>query len=239
MDKICLVEDDPTIREIVGEKLKRSGYDVASFDNAEEILKEGPRGLEWDLYIVDIMLRGERNGLDLCRFIRRTHPTVPVLILSAMSEPTDRIEGLKEGADDYLSKPFEMEELLLRVRGMLKRRSWYRELPKDQDEFRWGENRISFVKMEGKAGPHSFALSQKECMLMKLLIERQGDVVTRDEILDRVWGYDDFPSSRTVDNFILKLRKYFESEPSLPKHIHSVRGQGYRFTPELEERGLS
>jgi len=235
-DKVCLIEDDPTISELVGEKLKREGYDVATFDNAEDILKAGPKGLVWDLYIVDIMLRGERDGLDLCRFIRRTHPTVPVLILSAMSEPTDRIEGLKEGADDYLTKPFEMEELLLRVRGMLKRRSWYRELPKDQDEYRWGENRIHFVRLEGAAGAQTFELTQKECMLMKLLIERQGDIVSRDEILDRVWGYDAFPSTRTVDNFILRLRKYFESEPSQPRHLHSVRGLGYRFTGQPEEK---
>lgn len=235
-DRICFIEDDPTIRELVGEKLVREGFDITSYDNAEEILKAGPKALNWDLYIVDIMLRGERDGLDLCRFIRRTDATVPILILSAMSEPTDRIEGLREGADDYLTKPFEMEELLLRVRGMLKRRSWYRELPKDQDEYRWGDNRIHFVRMEGSAGETSFELTQKEVMLMKLLIERQGEIVSRDEILDRVWGYDAFPSTRTVDNFILRLRKYFESEPSQPRHLHSVRGLGYRFTGQPEEK---
>ena len=229
-DRLCFIEDDPTIRELVGEKLVRAGFEISSFDNAEVILQAGPKGLVWDLYLVDIMLRGERDGLDLCRFIRRNDATVPILVLSALSEPGDRIEGLRDGADDYLTKPFEMEELLLRVRGMLKRRSWYRELPKDQDEFRWGQNRIHFVRMEGAAGAQAFDLTQKECMLMKLLIEREGDTVTRDEILDRVWGYDDFPSTRTVDNLILKLRKCFEPESSAPKHIHSVRGQGYRFT---------
>lgn len=230
-EKICLVEDDATIREMVTRKLQSQGFHIDSFDAAEPVLG-GP--LKWDLYIVDIMLRGQATGLTLCERIRKESPIVPVLILSALSEPSDRIEGLKSGADDYLTKPFEMEELLLRVNGMLRRRSWYGILPADRATFQWGDNSINFQSFEGKNASETFQLTPKECMLMKLLIEKEGQVVPRDEILDRVWGYDAFPSSRTVDNFILRLRKFFEPTPSKPRYLHSVRGVGYRFTAKEE-----
>ncbi len=226
--KICFVEDDPTIRELVAEKLKSKGYEVTTFDAVEPLL--GQPHDEWDLYLVDILLRGKKTGLDLCQHLRSRSATVPILILSALAEPENRVEGLKQGADDYLSKPFEMEELLLRVEGMLKRRWWYSRLPKETAVYTWANCSIDFVKFEGKNGKKTFALTQKECMLMKLLIEKEGQVISRDEVLNHVWGYDAFPSNRTVDNFIVRLRKYFEEEPGEPKYIHSVRGLGYKFT---------
>jgi two-component system, OmpR family, alkaline phosphatase synthesis response regulator PhoP len=228
--KLCLVEDDPTISQLVSEKLRSRGYEVELYDGAEPLLqKEDALGLR-DLYILDILLKGDVSGLEVCRHLRKLSPTLPILILSALTEPSDRIEGLKCGADDYLPKPFEMEELLLRVDGMLKRRSWYGRLPEDQSIYVWDENSINFLELEGRRGYESFEMSQKECMLMKLLIERENAVVSRDEILDKVWGYNVFPSHRTVDNFIMRLRKYFEKEPRKPKFIHSVRGLGYKFT---------
>lgn len=226
-NRICLVEDDPTIREIVSEKLIKKGYEVSSFENAESVSQN--KYDAWDLYILDIMLSGDASGLDLCKALKSAKPTLPVLILSAMSEPSDRIEGLKVGADDYLTKPFEMEELLLRVEGMLKRRSWYASLPSDLSVFEWDDCSVDFVKFEGRKGEQKFSLTQKECMLMKLLVEKENQVVTRDEILNQVWGYDVFPSNRTVDNFILRLRKHFDN-PGDPKYIHSIRGAGYKFT---------
>ena len=226
--KICFVEDDPTIRELVAEKLRSKSYEVATFDSAEPVM--GKRPEEFDLYLVDIMLRGKKTGLDLCQDLRTRSATIPILILSALSESSDRVEGLRQGADDYLAKPFEMEELLLRIEGMLKRRWWYSRLPKETAVFSWSDRQIDFVKFEGKRGKTVFPLSQKECMLMKLLIEKEGEVVSRDELLNHVWGYDAFPSNRTVDNFIVRLRKYFEEESGEPKHIHSVRGLGYKFT---------
>lgn len=227
MERVRLIEDDPTIQEILGAKLRAQGFDVEVYDRAETLIDD--RNLA-DLYIIDVMLQGRLSGLDLCQSLRRRSPTVPILILSALSEPTDRVEGLKQGADDYLGKPFEVEELLLRVHGMLKRRSFYGRLPEQGSVYQWDGNSVDFQRLEGSHAGTTFAMSQKECMLLKLLVEREGQVVSRDEILDQVWGYDLFPSTRTVDNFILRLRKYFEETPKTPRYIHSVRGMGYKFT---------
>jgi two-component system alkaline phosphatase synthesis response regulator PhoP len=227
-DRVCLIEDDPTIQEILGAKLRGEGFEVQLSDRAEGLL-EGESALA-DLYIIDVMLAGPASGFELCQRLRRRSAMVPILILSAISEPLKRVEGLRHGADDYLTKPFELEELMLRVHGMLRRRSWYRSLAEDGSAFQWDGNRIDFQRLEGSNPRERFAMSSKECMLMKVLIEREGEIVSRDEILDRVWGYNLFPSTRTVDNFILRLRRYFEPEPKAPKYIHSVRGMGYKFT---------
>ena len=193
-DRVWLVEDDPTIRELVSVKLEQNGYSVRGFDGADE-LSEGLTG-EWpDLCIVDILLSGEKSGLDICRTLRGATPSLPILILSALSEASHRIEGLKVGADDYLTKPFEMEELLLRVSGMLRRRHWYGKIPHSGSVFEWDHCQVDFVSFECKRGGKVFQLTQKECMLIKLLVEREGEVVTRAEILDHVWGYNVFPLS--------------------------------------------
>lgn len=226
MEKLCLVEDDPTIRELVGRRLRREGYLVEEFSDAETVLA---KGTPYDFYILDVMLEGEQSGLVLTQTIRSQDPHVPVLIVSALAEPGDRIQGLKHGADDYLGKPFEMEELLLRVSGMLKRRSWYQLMPKAGNTYAWDDREVNFATLTGRAGSQGFVLTQKECMLMKLFIEREGEVLSRDEILDHVWGYDAYPSTRTVDNFLVRLRKYFEKDPAKPAYLISVRGLGYRF----------
>lgn len=225
--KLILVEDDPTIRELVAEKLRTRGFAVDAFDSAASLMTGEVTA---DLFIVDVMLKGSQSGLDLCRSLRSRAPTLPILILSALSDASDRIEGLKSGADDYMGKPFEMDELLLRIEGMLKRSSWYERFPRDSSVFQWAENAINFQTLQGRHGKSTFVLGQREGMILKLLVEKEGEVVSRDEILDQVWGYAVFPSARTVDNFILKLRKAFEDEPGTPKYIHSVRGQGYKFT---------
>lgn len=227
-DHICLIEDDTSIRELVEKKLKAHGYAVTATDDMKDALPKSKPF--FDIYIVDLLIHGSLKGLDLVKELRKQSLTLPILILSARSEPSDRIEGLRSGADDYLTKPFEMEELLLRVKGMLTRRLWYKHFPSNRSTFQWDGNTVDFAQFVGNTGHGEFPISQKECMLLKLLIEREGEVVTRDEILDRVWGYNVFPSSRTVDNFVLRLRKYFEDEPSNPKYIQSVRGVGYRFS---------
>ncbi|MEZ4751626.1 MAG: response regulator transcription factor [Bdellovibrionota bacterium] len=226
---ICFVEDEPTISQFVSDRLQREGYQVSAYRSAEEAMIVER---SWDLYILDIMLEGDISGLQMCAYLREREPNIPILMLSALSEATNRIEGLRVGADDYLTKPFEMEELLLRVSAMLRRRGWYGTLPDDSAVYRWKDKWVDFRKFEAGRGRKKFTLTQKECMLMKLLIEKKGEVVTRSEILDKVWGYNVFPSSRTVDNFILRLRKYFESNPGEPNSIHAVRGLGYKFTPE-------
>ncbi len=225
-ERLCLVEDDPTISEFVSGRLRTQGYEVSEYASADEVLCESSL---FDLYILDWMLPGEMSGIALCEEIRSRSPLVPVLMLSALSDPAHRVEGLRVGADDYLAKPFEMEELLLRIDGMLRRRSWYRSVPSQGSVYEWDGRRIDFEKMEASFRGKTFVLTQKECMLMKLLVENEGEAVSRDQVLDRVWGYHLFPSSRTVDNFILRLRKYFEEEPGSPCHLLSVRGQGYRF----------
>lgn len=231
--KICLVEDDPTIREIVAENLRRKGFHVQESADAESV---PVNPCPYDLFIVDIMLQGDLSGLDLCSRIRQFNRDLPVLILSALADPQDRIEGLRLGADDYLGKPFEMEELLLRVEGMLRRRYWYATKPFKDDIFNWEERQINFELRTGTTRNLTFSLGQKECMIMKLLIEKEGETVSREEILEKVWGYDVFPSNRTVDNFMVRLRKYFEDDPSKPRYLQSVRGTGYRFTSKDEGR---
>lgn len=232
LSRLCLVEDDRGIRELLTRRLQREGYQVDGFASAEAVLKHG---LNWDLFLLDVLLEGEQSGLDLCRQIRQQDPYTPVLFLSALSDPTDRVEALRLGADDYLGKPFEMEELLLRVGGMLRRRSWYEVLPEKGAIYRWDGREVDFAKLEARVLGKVFALSQKEAMLMKLLIEKEGQVVSRDEILDKVWGYDAYPSTRTVDNFLVRLRKYFEDDSSRPQYLQSVRGLGYRFLKSPKE----
>ncbi|MBY0371753.1 response regulator transcription factor [bacterium] len=225
--RLCFVEDDPTIADLVSEKLRSRGFEVCLYDSAEHA-RENLLG--HDVYVFDWMLPGA-SGLELCAQLREQQPKAPILILSALGDPSHRVEGLRAGADDYLTKPFEMDELLLRLDGMLRRRSWYGEAPASGVEFRWEGGWVDFEQLLGESRGERFRLTQKEAMLFKLFVERSGEIVTRDEILDRVWGYHLFPSTRTVDNFIVRLRKYFEKEPGKPRYFHSVRGMGYRFTP--------
>lgn len=231
--RICFVEDDPTIQELVSEKLKKNHYQVDCFSQAEEL----PSSLsQYDLFILDVLLQGDLTGLQICEQIRKSFPEVPILILSALSETQDRIEGLRLGADDYLGKPFEMEELLLRVHGMLKRREYYNSRSKRGDVFRWDGGEIDFEKRRVTTKKETLYLSQKECMILKLLIENEGKVVTREEILEKVWGYHLFPSNRTVDNFMVRIRKIFEENPSEPRYFESVWGEGYRFLGKREPK---
>jgi two-component system alkaline phosphatase synthesis response regulator PhoP len=155
---------------------------------------------------------------------------VPILFLTAKAADADRLLGLKVGADDYVAKPFLLEELILRIHGVFRRLEWYSSAPADQEIFRFGENEVNFLTYEATTGGRTVSLTEKECMLMKLLVERRNQVVSREEILERVWGYRFSTSSRTIDNFIVRLRRYFEVDPKDPQHIHSVRGVGYRFT---------
>ena len=165
----------------------------------------------------------------MARTIRVTNIRFPILMLTAKSSKKDREIGLEAGADDYLTKPFHLPELLLRVKGILRRSEWYKEPVHDQDIFRFAKMWINFGTGKAKGVEGEFYLTTKEALVMKLLVGKKGDVVSREELLEKVWGYDPQTETRTVDNFISRLRKYFEKRPQEPVHILTVREKGYQF----------
>ena len=169
----------------------------------------------------------EMNGFEICEQVRLSNTTVPIIFLTAKDTPQDRVAGLKKGADDYLTKPFNLEELLLRVQNLLKRSN--KQAAEESEIFKFGNNDVNFSTFEAKGNQGDFTMTKKEAMLLKLLVERKNEVVSRNQILQFVWGYDVFPSTRTIDNFILSFRKYFEEDPHNPKFFQSIRGVGYKF----------
>jgi two-component system alkaline phosphatase synthesis response regulator PhoP len=226
--RILLVEDEDTLRSTLKLNFKLEGYDVTTAARGSEALAR-IRGARFDLLVLDVMLP-DVDGFAICETIRLEGNTTPVLFLTARNTGADRVRGLRLG-DDHLGKPFELEELLLRVRKLLVR-AQPEQAPAVAEVYRFGANSIDFrgFSVVDKNGVNR-VLSKRETLLLKLLVERSGEVVSREEILQKVWGYDVFPSTRTIDNFILAFRKYFEPDPKVPRHFHSVRGVGYRFTP--------
>jgi two-component system alkaline phosphatase synthesis response regulator PhoP len=169
----------------------------------------------------------EMNGFDMCEQVRLTNTEVPIIFLTAKDSSQDRIIGLKKGADDYLTKPFTLEELLLRVQNLLKRRN--KTVPVESEIFKFGRNEVNFSTYEARSNGQEFMLTKKEAMLLKLMVDRKNEIVSRNQILQFVWGYDVFPTTRTIDNFILSFRKYFEEDPHNPRFFLSIRGIGYKF----------
>ena len=225
MMRILLVEDEENIRDVVKLNLEMEDYEVVATGSGKDALKY-TKEQHFDLLILDVMLP-EVDGFQICEQIRLTNMDVPIIFLTAKDTAQDRITGLKKGADDYLTKPFNLEELLLRVQNLIKRT---RSKPANTPEiYEFGENKVNFATYEAKGNPGEFTLTKKEAMLLKLLIDRRGEVVSRQQILQSVWGYDVYPSTRTIDNFILSFRKYFEKDPRNPKYFLSVRGVGYKF----------
>lgn len=226
--RILLVEDEESLREAIKLNLQLEGYHVTVAPDGISALKEF-RSSRFDLIILDIMLP-EIDGFTVCQTIRLENNKIPILILTAKDTPADKVQGLRLGADDYLTKPFHLDEFLLRVKNLLKRRA---ALPGNghAEIFSLGSCEINFLTYEIKdVKGQRKELSKKEIMLLKLLTERENQVVSRREILETVWGYDVYPSTRTIDNFILNFRKYFEENPKEPKYFHSIRGVGYKFT---------
>jgi DNA-binding response OmpR family regulator len=227
LNKILLVEDDPHLAKGLRFNLEREGYEVSLVDNgvsALDLLREK----DFDLLILDLMLP-TMGGLDVARKIRETNMRFPILMLTAKSTKKDKEIGFEAGADDYLTKPFHLPELLLRVKGILRRWEWYKDPVHDQEIFRFGEMWINFGTGKANGIDGEFYLTTKEVLVMNLLVEKKGDVVTREELLEKVWGYDPETETRTVDNFISRLRKYFEKKPQRPRHIITVREKGYQF----------
>lgn len=225
MMRILLVEDEENIREVVKLNLELEGYEVVSTDNGRTAIKHF-KEQHFDLLILDIMLP-EMDGFQIIEQVRLTNMEVPVIFVTAKDAAGDRIAGLKKGADDYLTKPFNLEELLLRVQNLIKRTS---KSPENTPEiYTFGHNKVNFLTYEAHGNGRDFMLTKKEAMLLKLLVDRENEVVSRQQILQSVWGYDVYPSTRTIDNFILSFRKYFEENPRTPTFFLSVRGVGYKF----------
>jgi two-component system, OmpR family, alkaline phosphatase synthesis response regulator PhoP len=225
---ILLVEDEKNLLSAIKLNLELEGHEVIAFMNAEEAWFKF-KGMQFNLIILDVTLPG-MNGYELCTNIRKADKKTPILFLTSRSTPEDRISGLKLGADDYLGKPFHLEELLLRVKSLLKR-SQPDGVANGEEEYHFGPCSINFKTYEviTKDGEPK-ELSKREIDLLKLLIERKNEVIPRELILKDVWGYDSIPSTRTIDNHIVTFRKYFESDPKSPIHFHSIRGVGYKFT---------
>ena len=225
MLRILLVEDEENIRETVKLNFEMEDYEVVTAADGRKALKHAAEQ-HFDIMIVDVMLP-EVDGFQVVEQIRLSNRDTPIIFLTAKDQAQDRILGLKKGADDYLTKPFVFEELLLRVRRLIERTSKHPDVKPDLYEF--GKNKVNFATYEATGNQGDFTLTKKEAMLLKLLTDRQGEVVSRQQILQSVWGYDVYPSTRTIDNFILSFRKYFEAEPKNPEHFLSVRGVGYKF----------
>jgi len=226
---ILLVEDEEHLHETLKLNLELEGYEVTSAFTGTQALK-AIQGEYFDLIILDIMLP-ELDGIGVTESIRVQNNDVPILILSAKNTAADKILGLKKGADDYLTKPFNLEELLLRVDKLIRKNKKLQEKETVGDVHHFGGHRIDFRAQEATTKDGStISLSKKEAMLLKLLIENKNEVVTREKILQTVWGYNVYPTTRTIDNFILNFRKYFEEDTRNPRYFHSVRGVGYKYT---------
>ena len=231
-NRILIVEDEKHLAEALAHNLKFEGYDTHVVGDGEAG-RERLAAEDYDLLVLDVMLPGI-SGFELCERLRESGNRVPVLFLTARNTDADRLAGLRHGGDDYMTKPFLIEELVLRIRGILRRQEWYQTPVAERGVFHFGDNEVNFRTFRARGAGGDVQLTEKECMLIKLLVERQGQVVSRELILERVWGYAYGSSSRTIDNFIVRLRRYFEPDPRRPRYIHSVRGVGYRFTPEGE-----
>lgn len=225
---ILLVEDEEHIHETLKLNLEMEGYSITSAYNGADGLK-AVQNEYFDLIVMDIMLP-EIDGITVTENIRLQHNDVPILILSARGTGSDKVLGLKKGADDYLTKPFNLEELLLRVEKLIRKNKQLHERETVTEVYEFGKNKIDFKAQQATTWDgKEVELSKKEAMLLKLLLENKNEVVTREKILQMVWGYNVYPTTRTIDNFILNFRKYFEEDSRNPRHFHSVRGVGYKY----------
>ncbi|MFM7022471.1 MAG: response regulator transcription factor [Flavobacteriales bacterium] len=225
--RILLVEDEEHLVEVIQLNLELEGYKVKVANDGKQALKLF-KEQRFNLVILDIMLP-YIDGIQVCETIRLTDAQIPILMLSAKHTGQERIAGLKAGADDYLVKPFNLEELLLRVQILVKR-SVVSTGNIGLSEYSFGENWVNFGTFEFKGiNGQQGILSNREVKLLKLLIEKKNEVVSRDLILEMIWGVDVYPSTRTIDNYLLNFRKYFEENPKAPRYFHSVRGVGYKF----------
>jgi two-component system, OmpR family, alkaline phosphatase synthesis response regulator PhoP len=226
---ILLVEDEENLHEALKLNLELEHYEVVSAFDGTQALKAIQQEY-FDLIILDVMLPGI-DGINVIEIIRLQNNDTPILILSAKNTSADRVMGLKKGADDYLTKPFNLEELLLRIQKLIEKNEKLQDKDTLGESYTFGKNTIDFKAQEATTREgERIQLSKKEAMLLKLLIENKNEVVPREKILQTVWGYNVYPTTRTIDNFILSFRKYFEEDSRNPEYFHSVRGVGYKYT---------
>ncbi len=223
--KILIIEDEEDLAKGLKLNLEDEGYKV-------DWAREGSEGLQKtiedtpDLIILDIMLP-KKNGLEVCQELRQKKINIPIIMLTAKGEEIDKVIGLELGADDYITKPFSIRELLARIKVQLRREKTEERMA--SKSYRFGDVEVDFAHFKVRRNDKDLKLTSLEVEILRFMIDRRGEVVTRDDLLDKIWGYEKFPTTRTVDNHILKLRKKIEKDPSNPTYILSVYGGGYRF----------
>jgi DNA-binding response OmpR family regulator len=224
MSRVLIVEDDPSMAIALRDGFEFEGYSVT-------VAKDGPTGFrlatekDLDIIILDVMLP-QMSGLDVCKKLRNAGNSIPIILLTARGQEIDKVLGLKTGADDYVTKPFSFMELVARVEALLRRTSKH---IANLEQYQFGDIILNFKKNEAMLGEEMLDLSPREFKILKYFIEHQGEVVTRDQLLDAVWGYDSFPFTRTVDTHIAKLRHKIKDDPSNARHILTVHRAGYKF----------
>ena len=223
MPRILIVDDEPAIVRGLEDNLRFEGYETLAASSGEQGLARA-LGEAPDLVLLDVTMPG-RSGWDVCRELRQRGLDVPIIMLTARGEEADRVRGLELGADDYVTKPFSLRELLARVRAVLRRPGPRRKF----EELAFGDVRVHQRGRRVTRAGREVRLTRKEYDLLVYLAGHQGDVVTRERLLDEVWGYERFPTTRTVDTHVLRLRRKLEADPDRPRFIHTVHGQGYRF----------
>ena len=220
---VLIVEDEEHIANLLDTNLSMDGHQTIICQNGKDAMAK-VNGQHIDIILLDVMLP-DSSGIELCRMIKHTRPDIPILILSALGQSADRIKGLKAGADDYLPKPFDLEELSLRMSNLLERSqpNGHR-----KETFQLGAAIVDFKQYTLTRDSYVHRLTSKEVLLLKFMTENSGQVLSRQHILDEVWGFDHYPNTRTIDNYIATFRKFIEENPGKPKLITSIRGIGYR-----------
>jgi len=224
MKRILIIEDDPAILTGLADSLQEEHFEVLTEDDGEIGYQEAKKE-NIDLIILDLMLPS-KNGIDICKDLRKDGINTPILMLTVKKEEMDKVLGLEIGADDYVTKPFSIRELIARIKALLRRKV---EMNKEIEEYSFGKISIDFKKQEAIKNSKPFELSTSDFKILKYFIQREGEIITRDQLLDNVWGYENFPTTRTVDNHILTLRKKIEDDPSHPAHLLTIHKAGYKF----------
>lgn len=228
MQRILIIEDEASLARGLKDNLEGEGFSVSTESNGKKGLEKATKE-DYELVLLDVMLP-EMNGFDICKSIKKQKLTLPIIMLTARSKEADKILGLELGADDYITKPFSVNELLARIKAVLRRVQIHREAKKKQlDFYEFGNVKLNFAKLEAYKGKKKIRFSKREFEILAYMIKRKGEVVSRNDLLDVVWGYKAFPTTRTVDNFIARIRKQVEDKPAKPKHIISIRSAGYKF----------